>query len=125
MKWMFLFATITCYPFCSASLMTVDYSAFSAEVYIRIAYVVVLGSFMTYLLIPIGQQTLRPTTLSMYNYLQPVVASFVAVIIGMDTFGIEKTISAVLVFAGVYIVTKSKSRAQVEAELAGNNTLKP
>lgn len=121
MKWMFLFGTITCYPFCRSSLMAVDYTTFTPHIYLSIAYVVVLGSFVTYLLIPVGQQSLRPTTLSMYNYLQPVVASFVAVIIGMDTFGIEKTISAVLVFAGVYIVTKSKSRAQVEAELAAKD----
>ena len=78
---------------------------------------VVFATFLGYLLIPIGQKILRPTTLSMYNYLQPVVASFVAVAIGIDTFGFEKAISGVLVFAGVYIVTQSKSRVEVEAEL--------
>lgn len=118
MKWMFLFATISCFPFCRASLMTTDFAGFTSDIWLRLAFVVVLASFFTYLLIPIGQQALRPTTFSMYNYLQPVVASFVAVIIGMDSFGLEKTISAILVFAGVYIVTKSKSREQLEAELA-------
>jgi drug/metabolite transporter (DMT)-like permease len=77
---------------------------------------VVFATFVGYLLIPIGQKVLRPTTLSMYNYVQPVVASMLAVAIGMDVFGVEKAASAVLVFAGVYIVTQSKSRAQMEAE---------
>jgi drug/metabolite transporter (DMT)-like permease len=54
----------------------------------------------------------------MYNYLQPVVASIVAVFIGIDFFGVEKGLSAVLVFAGVYIVTQSKSKAQLDAERA-------
>jgi drug/metabolite transporter (DMT)-like permease len=55
----------------------------------------------------------------MYNYLQPIVAAIVAVAFGIDHFGIEKIISAVLVFSGVYIVTQSKTRAQIEAEKAG------
>jgi len=79
---------------------------------------VIFATFLGYLLIPIGQKILRPTTLSMYNYLQPVAASFLAVAIGIDTFGIEKAISGVLVFAGVYIVTRSKSRIDIDAEKA-------
>lgn len=117
MKWMFLFATIVCYPFCHNALEQTEYTTFSNSVILRIAYVVVLSTFFTYMLIAIGQKVLRPTTFSMYNYLQPIVASFAAVIIGMDTFGIEKALATVLVFAGVYIVTQSKSRMQLEAEL--------
>jgi len=116
MKWMFLFATILCYPFCHNALMQTDFSSFSPDTYWRISYVVVFATFIAYILIPIGQKVLRPTTLSMYNYLQPIVASMVAVAIGMDTFGLEKSVSGALVFAGVYIVTQSKSRAQLEEE---------
>lgn len=124
MKWMFLFGTIMCFPFCWPSLQVTDYASLSENTYWRIGFVVVLGTFFTYMLIPIGQKVLRPTTFSMYNYLQPIVASMVAVAIGMDTFGVEKALSAVLVFSGVYIVTQSKSRAQMDAEKAAkiNNT---
>lgn len=117
MKWMFLFATIICYPFCHKTLMQTDFTMLSSDTYWLIGYVVVFATFISYMLIPIGQKVLRPTTLSMYNYLQPIVASFVAVAIGIDSFGIEKALSAALVFAGVYIVTKSKSREQLEAEM--------
>lgn len=120
MKWMFLFATIISYPFCSQALSHTDFSSLSVGVYLRIGYVVVFATFITYFLIPIGQKVLRPTTISMYNYLQPLVASLVAIILGMDNFGIEKVISGVLVFVGVYFVTQSKSRAQMEAEKANN-----
>jgi len=44
----------------------------------------------------------------MYNDLQPM-ASLLAVAIGMDTSGVEKALSVVLVFSGVYIVTQSKN----------------
>jgi len=117
MKWMFLFGTIVCFPFCYTPLVHTDFTLLTSGTYWRIGYMVVFATFLGYLLIPIGQKILRPTTLSMYNYLQPVVASFVAVAIGIDTFGFEKAISGVLVFAGVYIVTQSKSRVEVEAEL--------
>lgn len=116
MKWMFLFATIVCYPFCHNALSQTEYSKLTTSVLLRISYVVVLSTFFTYMLIAVGQKVLRPTTFSMYNYLQPIVASFAAVFIGMDTFDIEKALATVLVFAGVYIVTQSKSRAQLEAE---------
>ena len=116
MKWMFLFGTLVCTPFCYKSLVHTDFSVLSQSTYFRMSYVVVFATFFGYLLIPIGQKVLRPTTLSMYNYVQPVIASMVAVILGIDFFGFEKAVSAVLVFAGVYIVTQSKSKAQLDPE---------
>lgn len=84
--------------------------------YAQIAYVVLGATFLAYLLMPIGQKNLRPTVASSYNYVQPLVATLVAVSLGMDTFGWLKGVAVLLVFAGVYIVTISKSRAQLEAE---------
>jgi drug/metabolite transporter (DMT)-like permease len=54
----------------------------------------------------------------MYNYLQPVVAALAAVLMGIDSFGIEQLFAAILVFTGVYLVTRSKSREDVEREKA-------
>ena len=125
MKWMFLFGTIVCLPFCYKPIMQTDFTILSSDTYWRIAYVVFFATFIGYLLIPIGQKELRPTTLSMYNYVQPVVASMVAVAIGIDIFGVEKAVAGVLVFAGVYIVTQSKSKAQLDAEKALKKTNNP
>ncbi len=116
MKWMFLFGTIVSFPFCYQPLMATDFSLLTSGTIWRIIYMVVFATFTGYLLIPIGQKVLRPTTLSMYNYLQPVVASLLAVAIGMDHFGYPQALAGILVFAGVYIVTQSKSRAQIEEE---------
>jgi len=51
----------------------------------------------------------------MYNYVQPIVASIVAVIWGMDQFNLLKIIAVILVFTGVFFVTQSRSRADLEA----------
>jgi len=116
MKWMFLFGTIQSIPICFNPLAESNFGSYNHDVWLKLAFVVILATFVSYNLLAIGQKTLRPTTLSMYNYVQPIIASIVAVAIGIDVFGIDKIIAAVLVFSGVYIVTQSKSRAQVEAE---------
>ncbi|MDR0507470.1 MAG: DMT family transporter [Dysgonamonadaceae bacterium] len=116
MKWMFLFATVCYLPLCWQDVALINYAAISFAVYLHIAFVVTLATFFSYMLIPVGQKLLRPTIVSMYNYLQPVVSSIVAIAIGIDSFGWVKGGAATLVFIGVYVVTSSKSRAQMDAE---------
>ena len=67
-------------------------------------------------MVPIAQRHLRPTVVSMYNYVQPIVAVLFTVAIGLDTFGFTKAGAALCVFVGVWLVTKSKSRAQLDTE---------
>ena len=119
MKWMFLFAALLTFPMSFNLLTSTNISQFDTSVYLRIGYVVILATFLTYMLIPIGQNTIRPTTISMYNYLQPAMASIIAIIIGLHKFGPDKIISAALVFMGVYIVTQSKSKADLELAKTG------
>lgn len=114
MKWMFTYASICTIPFTFNHISAIDFANLPSELYLGIAYVVIGGTFLPYLFIPIGQTLLRPTVACMYNYVQPIVASLIAVLWGMDTFGVMKGIAVALVFSGVYIVTQSKSRAQLE-----------
>lgn len=110
MKWMFLFASIIYLPLNFRQLVSTDFSAVPVSIMGDIAFVVFGATFFSYLMIPIGQKFLRPTVATMYNNVQPVVASFAAVFWHLDTFGWHKTMAIVLVFVGVYIVTKSKAR---------------
>lgn len=119
MKWMFLFSTILLLPFTYKQVLqtpefyqsTIDLRAWGA-----ILFVLIGATYIPYLLIPMSLKRIRPTTVSMYNYVQPIVASFVAILIGQDSFSITKLFSALLVFAGVYLVTQSKSRADLDSE---------
>jgi drug/metabolite transporter (DMT)-like permease len=114
MKWLFFYATLCSLPFCLGSVCRLNFATIPLSVWISVLYVVLMATFLSYFLIPIGQKFLRPTIVSMYNYIQPVVASIVAVTTSMDTFGLDKTIATVLIFTGVYVVTQSKSRAQMD-----------
>lgn len=116
MKWMFLFAAVVAVAVYYRPLTEVDYAALTPRTWAGIAYVVVGATFLSYLLVPLAQHYLRPTVVSMYNYVQPVVAVLFTVAIGLDTFGFTKAGAALCVFVGVWLVTKSKSRAQLEME---------
>lgn len=116
MKWMFLFSTILMTPF-SLQYVT-EAKLFSSETTLTalssVFYVVFAATFLAYLLIPIALKRIRPTTISMYNYAQPLVAATLAILMGQDHLTWDKPVAAVLVFTGVYLVTQSKSRADVE-----------
>ncbi len=118
MKWMFLYSTIVLLPFGYTDLLQAPvYKApYQANLLLEVFYVLFGATFITYLLIPMALKRIRPTTVSMYNYVQPIIASIVATLIGQDTITAEKIFSSILIFTGVYFVTVSKSRAQMEEE---------
>ncbi|MBP1613973.1 MAG: hypothetical protein H6Q13_1421 [Bacteroidetes bacterium] len=115
-KWLFIYASVCFIPFSYHDVTAIDFTAIPLNMILQISYVVLCATFLSYILTMLGQRLLRPTLVSMYNYVQPIVASIVAVAIGMDTFGWQKGIAIALVFLGVYVVTQSKSKAQLEAE---------
>ena len=114
MKWMFTYSAICTIPFSYNSVVSIDFATLPLDIYLNIAVVVLGGTFFAYLLVPIGQRILRPTVATMYNYVQPIIASIITVIVGLDTFGLMKSIAIALVFLGVYIVTRSKSKEQLK-----------
>lgn len=115
-KWMFIYASLCYIPFSYRDVASVTWSEIPSAAWWQIGYVVVGGSFLAYICIMSAQRLLRPTVVSMYNYMQPIVASVVTVLAGMAAFTLQKGIAIVLVFAGVYIVTQSKSRQDMERE---------
>ena len=77
---------------------------------LEVAYVVCVGTFVCYILTMIGQRTLRPTVVSVYNYVQPIVSVAVSLLMGIGVLKPAHALAVVLVFSGVWLVTKSKSR---------------
>ncbi len=109
-KWMFLSATCIIWPFTAQHVWQTPWSALSMVTLAEIAYVVVGGTFLAYILIIRGQQVLRPTVVSMYNYVQPIVAVIVSIILGLAVFTLTHALAVALIFSGVALVTLSKSR---------------
>lgn len=110
MKWMFLFALLLSLPFGWDGLLHhTDFASMQPMVLWEIAYVIIFATFVAYFLIPVGQKHLRPTLVSMYSYLQPLIAAAVSIAVGMDRVTWQKALAAVLVFAGVALVSRSRA----------------
>lgn len=114
MKWIFLFSTLLSLPFSAKEIVSVDFAALPLSYMAELAFLIVCATFVTYFLIPIGQKRLRPTLVSMYSYVQPIVAIVVSIYVGMDTLSWQKVLAAVTVFAGVIIVSRSRQKDVVK-----------
>ena len=112
MKWMFLYSTLVSLPFCLPDVMRINLSEVHGQLAGEIAYVIIMATFVAYFLVPIGQKHIRPTLVSLYSYLQPIIAVVVSICIGMDRLSWQKMVAIVCVFSGVAIVNQSRSRHQ-------------
>lgn len=111
MKWMFTFSFLCMLPFSADELISTDWTSLNIPDISGLTFIVVGGTFISYMFIVVGQKRLRPTVAGMYNYIQPLVACIVAVCWGMDSFNATKVIAILLIFSGVYLVTSSRSHA--------------
>lgn len=114
MKWMFTFAFICILPFSFRDLSVMNWGGLSVKEIWALVYIVVGATFISYMLVVIGQRKLRPTVAGMYNYIQPLVACIVAIMWGMDSFNMTKALAVALIFGGVFLVTTSPSRQELE-----------
>ncbi|TYA60205.1 DMT family transporter [Formosa maritima] len=105
-KWLFLFGLILVFPFGYGEFSQVVWSSFTPYILFSVLFVVIGATFFTYLLNPIALRHLKASTVSTFLYIQPVIASIFALLIGSDTMNIVKVIAATLIFTGVYLVTK-------------------
>lgn len=112
MKWIFLFAFIVSFPFSSKEIISLDWSSIPTIQLAELTFLIICATFITYFLIPIGQKNIRPTLVSMYSYVQPIIAIAISIAIGMETLTWQKILAAIMVFSGVIIVSYSKSRSK-------------
>lgn len=110
MKWAFLFSLLMSLPLSAKGLVTTDYAAIPVNVRWEIGYLIVFATVIAYYLIPYGQKYLRPTLVSMYNYLSPVIATVVSIWTGMDVITWQKVVAATAIVGGVILVSKSRAR---------------
>ena len=109
MKWIFLFSTLFTFPWGVSELVKLDADSLTGIYLWELAFLIVCSTFITYFLIPVGQKRIRPTLVSMYSYVQPIIAVVISICVGMDTLSWQKVAAAVMVFGGVVMVNFSRS----------------
>lgn len=107
-KWIYLFGFLMVLPFGWSQFEAVDWALVPDLVYWKIVFVVVISTFVTYLLNLLTMKELKPTTVAVFIYLQPVFATVFAIGLGKDDLSLVKIVSAILIFTGVYLVTQKK-----------------
>ncbi|MCR5181221.1 MAG: DMT family transporter [Bacteroidaceae bacterium] len=115
-KYMFSWATLMLLPFTASHVYQVVSETIPPKTWLEVSYVVCVGTFLCYILTMIGQRTLRPTVVSVYNYVQPIVSVAASLLMGIGVLKPTHALSVVLVFSGVWLVTKSKSRKEMMGE---------
>ena len=117
MKWMFLFSSLTYIPCMLPFAGKIDMTIFDTSTFFSLAFVIVFPTFLAYLIIPFAQRQLKPTVISSYAYLQPVVSAVISAMMGLAVFGWNRIFATALIFAGVYLVSFSMRKASMKQEL--------
>ena len=107
--WVFTFGFIYVLPFGFTEFTEIAWSMFSTKIWLEFAFVIICTTFFAYLLNIYGLKKLNPSTVSTYIYLQPLLAAAFAIWVGKDSLDWIKIVAAILIFSGVYLVSKTKS----------------
>ncbi len=108
-RWVFLIGLLFVFPFGITELTEIDWSLFSFNEYAAVAFIVICCTFFTYLWNIYALRILSPATAGAYIYLQPVFAAFIAIFFFSEGLSWIKVISSILIFTGVYLVSKKKT----------------
>ncbi len=110
-KHMFIFGTLLVLPFAWSDLQTAEYAQFPLDIWIAIGFVAIMTTFVAYLLNAWAVQKASPNLVASYIYLQPVIATFIAINAENQSLSWEKVIFAVVIFTGVYLVNSNRKKA--------------
>ena len=111
-KWIYLFGFIMVLPFSWNEFQAINWQSLPVGMYWKIGFVVLFSTFFTYLLNLLSMRELKPTTVAVFIYLQPLFATIFAIGLGKDSLNWVKIIAAILIFVGVYLVTQKKANTE-------------
>jgi len=106
MKWMFLFGFIIISPFSFRIAVSSSFAQIPFNIWMAILFVVFIATGFAFYLINYSLKTVSPNINGIYMYLQPLIASLVAIILGKDKLTGIDLIAAVLIMTGVYLITR-------------------
>lgn len=112
MRWMFLIALIGVIPFSIRQALEINFSSFDTYTWFSIFYIIIGTTFMAYFFITYSLKRLSSSVVAYYTYLQPVLVAVIGIIIFAEKISWIKILSALLVFAGIFFVTRKNKAAR-------------
>jgi|LakMenEpi03Aug12_release.lakeMendotaPanAssembly.Ray.scaffolds.fasta_scaffold87355_2 drug/metabolite transporter (DMT)-like permease len=105
-RWMFTLGSLVIIPAGWREFTQADWSSFTSAQWWGVAFVVLGATFLAYLFNIHGLSRLNASAVGSYIYLQPLIASLVAALFLDESFTPLKFLSALLIFAGVFLVNR-------------------
>jgi drug/metabolite transporter (DMT)-like permease len=109
LKWVSFFGFIFILPFSIKPALEINFPAITTAAWLGIIYIIILNTFVAYLLINFALKSVSATVVSYYSYLQPVIAAVMSVTVGQGGITLPKILAALLIFTGVWIVNRSNN----------------
>ncbi len=106
LKWVFLFGLFFVLPIGAPAVSDIAWSSFPISIWLATGYVLLFTTFFTYYLNVSALSIIPASTVSFYIYLQPILATIIAVLLGKDQFDVRDLFLLVMIFGGVYLVSK-------------------
>lgn len=116
MRWLFLISAVLTLPIWLRDMCALQWGELGLPEIAGTAYTVLFGSFISYLLMIVGQRHLEPATVAAYNYIQPVIAATVGIALGIDVLTWQKVAAVLCIAAGVWFISR-KTKTQVNGSL--------
>ena len=110
MFYVFIFGLIFVLPFGIDEIQKIDLTTFNEEIYLKIGFVVICTTFIAYMFNAFALKSLNPSVVSVYIYLQPLLASLIAIALNSDSLSLVKILAAIFIFSAVFLVTISSKK---------------
>lgn len=107
-KWVFFFGFLMTLPFGLVEALSTDYAAFPWQVWAAVVFVIFGTTFLAYLLNARALKHVSSAIVGYFIYLQPVFATLFSVVLGYETFTVPKALFSLMIFAGVFLVIRTR-----------------
>lgn len=115
LKWLYVFGLFYIFPVGIGQFSAVEWQQIPFDIYLAIAYLLIMITVVAYFMNMYALKHVMPSTVSTYIYSQPVIATLFAVLLGKDVLTWLEVVATILVFVGVYLVSRKKA-VEVVAE---------
>jgi len=112
MTWLFMFAALVCIPLGAFSMSSVDFSTVTPTIWLLILHVSIVSTALPYIFNAWALARVNPSTVAVYVYLQPIIGFLLAVVFLGEEVSLFTILAAVLIFSGVFLVTKKKAETR-------------
>lgn len=117
--WSFVFGWFVVLPFAAGEFTEIDFASFTPVVWACVAFVTIGSTFFTYVLNAYALRKASSSLVGSYIYLQPVLATLIAIVSGKDALTVEKLFFILVIFSGVYLVSRKKVVTEKAASATG------